>query len=70
LTFADAGVDKPTCRNSTTPPACEVVQNDVVDPGSDEVNPLYSPTIDLVGHRYRLAGATNFLFLLDARVLF
>jgi hypothetical protein len=70
ISFADAGTDKPTCRGGATPPACEASSNDVVDPGTDEVNPHYAPTIDLVGHRYRLDGATDYMLLVDARVLF
>ncbi|HUH00440.1 MAG TPA: hypothetical protein VML75_00515 [Kofleriaceae bacterium] len=70
ISFADAGVDKPTCRAGQVPPACEVSSNEVVDPGTDEVNPLHVQTIDQVGGRYRLDGADDFLFLVDARVLF
>jgi hypothetical protein len=40
LTFADAGKDGPD-------------DNDLVNPGTDEVNPLHVPGLDLVGHRYR-----------------
>ncbi len=70
ISFADAGRDKPTCSGSAQPPDCEVMSNDVVDPGTDEVNPHYAETIDLVGRRYRLDGATDYTFLVDARLLF
>jgi hypothetical protein len=41
LTFADAGSDSPDD------------DNDLVNPGTAEVNPLHLPSVDLVGHRYR-----------------
>jgi hypothetical protein len=50
ITFADAGVDRPTCTGGNS--GCEDDNNDVVNPGTDEVNPLHAPRIDLVGHRY------------------
>ena len=50
ITFADAGIDRPTCTGSNA--GCEESDNDVVNPGTDEVNPLHSQRIDLVGHRY------------------
>jgi len=51
ISFADAGIDKPTCSASVTT-NCETENNDVVNPGTNEVNPLHAPRIDLVGHRY------------------
>ncbi len=68
--FADAGTDKPTCSGGQVPPTCEVSSNDVVNPGTDEVNPLSVPLIDTVGRRYRIDEATNFIFLLEAQILF
>lgn len=50
ISFADAGVDLPTCGGNTT--RCEDDNNDLVNPGTREVNPLHAPAIDLVGHRY------------------
>lgn len=50
ITFADAGVDHPTCGTGDIP--CETEVNDLVNPGTDEVNPLHVPLVDLVGHRY------------------
>lgn len=51
ITFADAGIDLPTCTGTPTA-KCEVDDNDVVNPGTSEVNPLHNAKIDLVGHRY------------------
>jgi hypothetical protein len=70
ITFTDAGVDLPTCKNSAVPPSCEVDSNDVVNPGTAEVNPLHVPLVDLVGHRYRSVGAMNFTIGAQLQVLF
>jgi hypothetical protein len=51
ITFADSGVDLPTC-SATVTTNCETSDNSVVNPGTKEVNPAYSSQIDLVGHRY------------------
>jgi hypothetical protein len=69
-TFADAGIDKPTCSGSSSPPECEIESNDIVDGGTDEVNPLYDQTIDLVGHRFRIEEAASYVLMVDVRVLF
>lgn len=56
ITFADAGVDLPSCSAGQTS-GCETLDNDLVDDGTAEENPAYSPLVDLVGNRYRsLAG--------------
>lgn len=58
ITFADAGVDLPACGAGQTS-GCETLDNDLVDEGTAEENPAYSPLIDLVGNRYRsVAGST------------
>jgi hypothetical protein len=51
ITFADAGVDLPTCAPGMTT-HCETDNNELVNPGTAEVNPLHNSRIDLVGHRY------------------
>jgi hypothetical protein len=51
ISFADAGVDLPTCGDGVTT-NCETDRNNLVDPGTREVNPAHAPLIDLVGHRY------------------
>lgn len=72
LTFADAGVDFEACSggSSGSGTACEPASNEVVNPGTAEVNPVHAPVIDLVGHRYVLDGAMNLTFGVQARVLF
>lgn len=57
LTFADAGKDGS--------------DSDVlVNPNTDEVNPAYAETIDLVGRRYRLDDAMSYIAFVNGRVLF
>lgn len=51
ITFADSGIDLPTCKNGQTA-NCETDQNIVVNPGTREVNPVHAPAIDRVGSRY------------------
>jgi len=57
ISFADAGVD----RND---------DNDLVNPGTDEVNPLHANTIDLVGHRYRSVDGFDVVIGVSGQVLF
>jgi hypothetical protein len=69
VSYADAGVDKPTCAAGQTS-GCEPMNNDVVDPGTEEVNPLHVPLIDSVGHRYRVEGGRTIGIGVELRVLF
>lgn len=57
LTFADPGIDGSD-------------DNDTVDPGTDEVNPLHSPLIDTVGRRYRIDEAIAYSLTSGFRLLF
>lgn len=70
ISFADAGVDKPTCSGGAQPPSCEISSNDVVDPGTDEVNPLHVSLIDTVGGRYRADESLDYVLTVNARILF
>jgi hypothetical protein len=70
ISFTDAGVDLPTCKSGASPPGCETDSNEVVNPGTAEVNPLHVPLIDLVGHRYRSVGAMNFDIGAELQILF
>jgi hypothetical protein len=63
ITFADAGVDLPTCTGNVTS-RCETDDNDLVTPGTEEVNPLHKALIDLVGHRY--LSEHNFTLVIGA----
>lgn len=57
ISFADAGVDGDD-------------DNDLVNPGTAEVNPLHSQIIDLVGHRYRSEGGLDIVVGVQGQVLF
>jgi hypothetical protein len=69
ISFADAGVDRPTCSGGDTS-GCEADSNDVVSPGTSEVSPTHVPLIDLVGHRYIVRDAFTLTLGVEARVLF
>jgi hypothetical protein len=69
ISFAEAGVDLPTCGPDITV-NCEQDRNTVVNAGTAEVNPAYAPLIDLVGHRYFVDEAIDYTILLNARFLF
>jgi hypothetical protein len=68
ITFADAGVDRPTCTGGNS--GCEVGDNDVVNPGTDEVNPLHNQRIDLVGHRYHSQNNFGLVIGVEGQFLF
>jgi hypothetical protein len=68
ISFAEAGVDLPTCP--TGAPRCETDDNDVVNPGTAEVNPLYAKRIDLVGHRYRAEDSRGYAAGLEVHLAF
>ena len=56
ISFADAGID----RNN----------NDLIEPGTNEVNPLHVPLIDLVGHRYHSENNFGVVIGVQGQVLF
>jgi hypothetical protein len=73
ITFADAGLDLPTCTGATGERAgidCETDANDLVNPSTGEVNPLHVPIIDLVGHRYLSVDNFSFAINVQAQALF
>lgn len=69
ITFADAGVDLPTCSAGQTS-GCETLDNDLVDDGTAEQNPAYSPLIDLVGNRYRSVAGSKLVLGFELRGAF
>jgi hypothetical protein len=69
ISFADAGIDLPTCRPGLTR-RCEDADNDLVNPGTAEVNPLHVPRIDLVGHRYLSVDNLSVIVGVQGIVLF
>ena len=64
ISFAEAGVDLPTCP--TGAPRCETDDNTLVNPGTEEVNPLHVRKIDLVGHRYRAEQGRGYALGVEA----
>lgn len=66
ITFADAGIDLPSCGS----PPCENDDNGVVNPGTQEVNPFHVPRLDLVGHRYHVEEYLGLVFGLEGQILF
>jgi len=70
ITFADAGIDLPTCGRPGVTGACETEDNGVVNPGTGEVNPLHVPSIDLVGHRYHAEDSFGFVIGVQGQLLF
>ncbi len=68
ITFADAGVDLPTCSTGASP--CETDANSLVTPGTNEVNPLYVPGLDLVGHRFHSENNFGLVIGVEAQALF
>jgi hypothetical protein len=69
ITFADAGVDLPTCGAGQTS-HCETTANDVINPGTEEVNPLHNGKIDLVGHRYQSQDNFGIVIAVSGQVIF
>jgi hypothetical protein len=69
LSFTDAGVDLPTCKDAQTS-GCEPDPNELVNQSTAEVNPLHVPLIDLVGHRYRAVTPVNFHLGAELQILF
>ncbi len=73
VTFADAGVDLPTCSGDPSQVEgrdCELDSNDLVNPGTGEVNPLHVPRVDLVGHRYLSVDNFAFSIGVEAQIQF
>lgn len=65
LTFADAGIDLPTCGDGQTS-GCENNNNDLIDAGTEEENPAFVSRVDLVGHRYRATDSLGLVFGVQA----
>jgi hypothetical protein len=69
ITFTDAGVDLPDCKAAANP-SCEIDSNELVTPGTNEVNPLHVPLIDLIGHRYHVDDSLDYVVGVNAQLLF
>lgn len=69
ITFANAGVDLATCGTGQTT-HCETSNNDVINPGTVEVNPLHVGAIDLVGHRFHSEDNVGIVVGVSGQVIF
>ena len=69
ITFTDAGIDLPECTGAANP-SCEVTDDELVTPATDEVNPLHVPATDLIGHRYRSGDVLNYVVGVNMQILF
>lgn len=70
ISFADAGIDLPTCGAAGVSGPCENDANGVVNPGTAEVNPFHVPRIDLVGHRYHSEDNRGYVIGVQGQLLF
>jgi hypothetical protein len=70
ITFADAGLDLPTCGAPGVTGACENEDNSVVNPGTSEVNPFHVSGVDLVGHRYHSEDNFGFVVGVQGQLVF
>lgn len=69
ISWTDAGTEFPAC-SATVTVNCESMNDEVISPGTREVNPLHSQTIDAVGRRYLVDESTTYTFFLTGAVLF
>jgi hypothetical protein len=69
ITFADAGVVLPVCTATLTT-SCVTKSSNSIQPGTAEVNPLYTDKIDLVGHRYLSQDNFGYILGIEGEVLF
>ena len=68
ITATDAGVDLPPCDGGGGD--CETTSDELVTPGTAEVNPLHVPLIDLVGRRYHTDSVLTFVVGAHVQLLF
>ena len=70
ISFADSGIDLPTCGTAGAGTNCETDNNDVVNPGTKEINPAAAPAIDRVGARYHSEQNLGLVLGVTGQVLF
>jgi hypothetical protein len=69
ISFTDAGDEKPGC-SATVTTGCENPNDEVITPGTDEVDPLHQQRIDVVGRRYIVDETTNLQFMVAGTLMF
>jgi hypothetical protein len=70
ITYDDAGAVFPMCGPTHAPPNCEATTDNVVTPGTREVNPLHKSLIDVAGRRFIIDDSTTYSFLVSGQLLF
>jgi len=70
ISWTDAGKELPACAGGTVTAGCEENNDNVVTPGSKEVNPLFSRTIDLPGRRYLVDESVTYVLMLSGTLMF
>jgi hypothetical protein len=68
ISWTDAGKELPSCTTGAS--ACETPNDNVVTPGTKEVNPLFSRVIDLPGRRYLVDESVTYVFMLSGTLMF
>jgi hypothetical protein len=69
ISWTDAGDEFPGC-DGTNGPDCEDPNDDVITPGTGEVNPLHKQVMDVVGRRYIVDENTTYTFLISGTIMF
>jgi hypothetical protein len=69
ISWTDAGKELPGCTGGATS-ACETPNDNVVTPGTKEVNPLFSRAIDLPGRRYLVDESVTYALMLSGTLMF
>jgi hypothetical protein len=69
ISWTDAGDELPGCDPGQTS-GCETPNDNVITPGTVEVNPLHKQTMDVVGRRYIVDENTTYVFLVSGTLMF
>lgn len=69
ISWTDAGEELPACSAGQTT-GCETPNDDVITPGTREVNPLHRQVIDVVGRRYLVDEVDTFTFWVSGTIMF
>jgi hypothetical protein len=69
VSWTDAGQELPQCSGASQA-GCEVGNDNVVTPGTKEVNPLFTRVIDLPGRRYVVDESVTYVLMLSGTLMF
>jgi hypothetical protein len=70
ISFTDSGVNFPMCGPTHPAPDCETMTDNVVTPGTREVNPLHKQLIDIAGRRYLVDESTTYTLFASGQIEF